>query len=863
MKEHSKEIRQAREAKGLTQAALADLLHVGTSTVRAWENGRNIPSLAIRSRLEEILDISLQDLVPPPFQSSPQILGDENRQRMLKRVSSRWIKGVLENSLYLATLLVLGLREKPDAVENPWRLVVQESDLPERVLPAGTRLTDVYDEYDGKLLVLGEPGAGKTTLLLDLTKDLLERASNNEEHPMPVVFNLSSWAELQLPLAAWMETELNTKYQIPRQLANEWIVDQKILPLLDGLDEVLESQRTKCIDAINASLHEYGMLPMVVCSRNEEYLQQFRKLKMRTAVVVQPLTAGQISDYLSRAGRDLAAVRTALQQDEVLQEIASTPLMLSTLALTYRGQDISSLMTGSSIEERRNMILSNYVHRVLQRRGPVKDYSPEQTEAWLIWLAKNMERLGLTEFYIERMQPADWLPAERVRRYQNTVTRLVLGIEYLLAACLLPLFPAKTREALPGVLTLLGGGHGSALLGWMAPGIGANFGGVGSLLLIVAFVQVVITLIASRGGIPRFPKEVLGRAAMRALRNGAIVGVIVGGFAFLLLGRSGGVRAEGIGLYAGSLVIGMSLLVSLFNSGLPALRLSLKERLLDALLAWGTAIIGCGTMYMLQYELQYRAISIALVRDTLLAASFYSLIGLSGLGRAFHPGGIGSPIRPAEVVRWSGTWTAFSRHLKRGLVLGGILMASLMILVAGNSGIFYGIHYGLIYGLIYGAIVGLVAATAGVLAGFVTDGWSSGTLDDRHLTRPNEGIRRSLSNAILAAVLFGLLGGVISGVICALAFALAGISAWPILGLGLAIVLGSQFLLLFFLQQGGIAYAGHYILRWYLWRRGDLPWKYTKFLDYATERILLRRVGGGYIFIHRLLLEYFAHKKGQ
>jgi hypothetical protein len=30
------------------------------------------------------------------------------------------------------------------------------------------------------------------------------------------------------------------------------------------------------------------------------------------------------------------------------------------------------------------------------------------------------------------------------------------------------------------------------------------------------------------------------------------------------------------------------------------------------------------------------------------------------------------------------------------------------------------------------------------------------------------------------------------------------------------------------------------------------------FLDYATECILLRKVGGGYIFIHRLLQDYFA-----
>jgi hypothetical protein len=29
-------------------------------------------------------------------------------------------------------------------------------------------------------------------------------------------------------------------------------------------------------------------------------------------------------------------------------------------------------------------------------------------------------------------------------------------------------------------------------------------------------------------------------------------------------------------------------------------------------------------------------------------------------------------------------------------------------------------------------------------------------------------------------------------------------------------------------------------------------------LDYAAERILLRKVGGGYVFLHRMLLDYFA-----
>jgi len=37
-----------------------------------------------------------------------------------------------------------------------------------------------------------------------------------------------------------------------------------------------------------------------------------------------------------------------------------------------------------------------------------------------------------------------------------------------------------------------------------------------------------------------------------------------------------------------------------------------------------------------------------------------------------------------------------------------------------------------------------------------------------------------------------------------------------------------------------------------------MPLHYSAFLDYCAERIFLRKVGGGYIFVHRLLMEYFA-----
>jgi hypothetical protein len=36
------------------------------------------------------------------------------------------------------------------------------------------------------------------------------------------------------------------------------------------------------------------------------------------------------------------------------------------------------------------------------------------------------------------------------------------------------------------------------------------------------------------------------------------------------------------------------------------------------------------------------------------------------------------------------------------------------------------------------------------------------------------------------------------------------------------------------------------------------PLDYVRFLDHCVKRVFLQRVGGGYIFVHRLLMEYFA-----
>lgn len=38
-----------------------------------------------------------------------------------------------------------------------------------------------------------------------------------------------------------------------------------------------------------------------------------------------------------------------------------------------------------------------------------------------------------------------------------------------------------------------------------------------------------------------------------------------------------------------------------------------------------------------------------------------------------------------------------------------------------------------------------------------------------------------------------------------------------------------------------------------------MPWRDPQFLEDSVKRILLKRVGGGYSFIHPLFQEYFAN----
>lgn len=202
------------------------------------------------------------------------------------------------------------------------------------------------------------------------------------------------------------------------------------------------------------------------------------------------------------------------------------------------------------------------------------------------------------------------------------------------------------------------------------------------------------------------------------------------------------------------------------------------------------------------------------------------VIGLVG-GLVFGLLGHGDQVRPIVRLGWS--WKALRDGLGRKMILAvgvGVLL---------SAGI----------ALVFDAAVGIAVGVAATLAFCYFGGLDLEMFrnDPSHLTAPNEGIRRSLRHALLGAAAGAVGGGLAGG--------LAGGAVGAIFG-------ASVFALIAALLVGAHPCLQHLILRLLLWRNRCAPLHYIDFLEYAVERILLRRVGGGYAFIHRALLEYFA-----
>ena len=380
-----------------------------------------------------------------------------NRYAMIQRVKVYWLHGVLEESLHGARLIDINLAYRPEAVSKKTNQPAWQTAVYDTPVPPGASISDLFNQAEGELLVLGEPGGGKTTLLLNLVSDLLHQAEQDELKPIPVVFSLGNWSA-QETLETWLINELSSGYEVPHELGVTWIAHNQLILLLDGLDEVEQEQRAACVAAINQLRAQHPGVNLLITTRSQDYQQLAARLQLNEAIVLQPLTQSQIDLYLDSQGPQIAGLRTALQNDTGLRELAQTPLMLSIMTLAYVQQPLELTAVTHDRDANRKRLFDIYVERMVRYREGNQTYSPANTIRWLTWLAQMLVQHNRTILFLENMQP-NWLPRPRQRGYADRL-KLIIGL-----ACI--------------IIGLFCGALGMPVYGWQAPLVG---GGIGILI---------------------------------------------------------------------------------------------------------------------------------------------------------------------------------------------------------------------------------------------------------------------------------------------------------------------------------------------------------------------------------------------
>jgi hypothetical protein len=332
-----------------------------------------------------------------------------------------------------------------------------------------------------RLVVLGGPGAGKTVLAMLLTLKLLERRQRDE--PVPVLLGLSSWNPTKEHLHAWLARRLGEDYPALAHPAygpaapQELIRSKRVLPVLDGLDELHEPLRASAISALDQAL---ANRPLVLACRGQEYQQAVAAgggvVSAAAVVELQPVTVAEAIAFLRRAAApaperwDQVAADLHARPDGALAAALSTPLMVALARTVYAspGRDPSELLGlahagGQAAVERH--LLDAFIPAAYTTSPPAPDAppprrrrppDPELARRWLTLLATHLHwhhTHDLAWWQLPRLVP------QRARR------RVVGPGAGLLVALVLGLLIGLLGGLLTGLVAglVLGAAFGAAL----------------------------------------------------------------------------------------------------------------------------------------------------------------------------------------------------------------------------------------------------------------------------------------------------------------------------------------------------------------------------------------------------------------
>jgi transcriptional regulator with XRE-family HTH domain len=520
-------LRLFRRQKGLTQEELAEHAGLSVRTVRRLETGeRTNPHVDTVRVIADALELDQDERahlfaaadgqvlpeppgangIPPESPAAGGTRPESAFERRLAEAADGLAHAVrarlegeeeqeqrrIQDPFPLPVRWQLAPDEVMDQWENVCRAAPGDSATPPQLAGRLSEVADIYRRIpSGRLVVLGRAGSGKSVLATRFVLDMLR--VRDRGGAVPVVFSIASWNPTSSGFRDWLAGQLVRDHPglaatagDKRNLATALVEAGRILPVLDGFDELAAGLHRDAVDALNATT-----LPLLLTSRPGEYATVARTdpLTAAAAVRLTDLTVTDLVDYLPRTTRKTG---TATVWDPVLNElrdhperpasinlraVLTTPLMVGLARAIYSdpaGRDPAELLDtdrfGSQYELEHHL-LGSFIPTVYRDRRPRWD--SERARGWLGYLAQHLDRHDTQDL-------AWWQLGSAMRRVPRTlVVGLVAGLAVALASgSLIGLVNSLAGGSwVVGVIALLGNWLGFGLALALAHGVGITFGG--------------------------------------------------------------------------------------------------------------------------------------------------------------------------------------------------------------------------------------------------------------------------------------------------------------------------------------------------------------------------------------------------
>ncbi|MBG6090143.1 NACHT domain-containing protein [Actinomadura viridis] len=286
-----------------------------------------------------------------------------------------------------------------------------------------------YRDGGRRLVVLGRPGSGKTTLAVLLTLTLLKDMESDGPRPreaVPVPLSLASWNPDRDSLDAWVARQVRELYPgLPsvegRHPAAKLWEARRILPVLDGLDEMPEEHRPVAVRHVNRALtgDPFTRAPFLLTCRAGEFSRLVEEGSVITStpvITARPVEPQAAVEYLrlgTPPGRERAWEWVFHRLENVpgspVAQALASPLMLWLARTVYAApradpdelNDDGRFRTAKDIEEH---LLDNLIPAVFTTDPPSpgrpdapRRWNPDRARRWLGHLAARLDRRHATE----------------------------------------------------------------------------------------------------------------------------------------------------------------------------------------------------------------------------------------------------------------------------------------------------------------------------------------------------------------------------------------------------------------------------------------------------------------------------------